>query len=275
VSTMSLGTLSILVTGLPFNCTAQIQITGPNNYSNTASLTGNWSAELINLEPGTYTLQPYSTRQNNVSWVPTQQSYQVTITPQSTTKQTITYSYSCTNPRASLSISIIGLPAENSTKVNVTGPNGYSSSHNIVGGATETLNGLNPGTYTVQPMEPGPRAWFTPQTSYTITLVAQNPATLTLQYSLQYYRTTASGLTVRVTGLPNNLLAQINGINPMGTYTKYIIGGTTCDWGEIPGDYLLQPQPVQAPRKTWVPIQSNISIHTFPRQTTYIDIKYV
>jgi hypothetical protein len=271
---MSLGTLSILVIGLPFNCTARIQITGPNNYSNTASLMGIWSAELSNLEPGTYTLQPYSTQQNNVSWVPTQQSYSVTVNPQSTTQQKITYSYYCTNPRASLSISIVGLPVENSTKVNVTGPNGYSSSHNIVGGTTETLNGLNPGTYTVQPRDQS-NIWFTPQTSYTITLEAQTPATLTLQYSLQYYRTTASGLTVRVTGLPNNLLAQINGTYPIGTYTKYIIGGTTSDWGEIPGDYLLQPQPVQAPGKTWVPIQSNLSVHTFPRTRTYVDIKYI
>jgi len=271
---MSVGTLSIQITGLPMNCQAQIQIIGPNNYSNIVSLNGTWHADLIDLEPGTYTLQPNSAYQNNITWKPTQQSYSVAVTPQSTTQQIIPYSYICSNPCASLSISIIGLPAEISTKVNVTGPNGYNSSPNIVGGATETLNGLSPGTYTVQPLSGILGVWFTPQASYTIILAAQNPATLTLQYSLQGHHTTAASLSVRIIGLPDNLVAQINGTGAPGAFTKYVIGGGTISWG-FPGQYTLQPQPVQAPGKLWVPTQNNYTMQAMPLQAIYLDIKYV
>lgn len=79
-----------------------------------------------------------------------------------------------------LAITISGIPSTSSVEVYVTGPNGYSALPNIAGGATDTLTGLTPSTYT---LEPGLTAGYQPtQGSYTETVSSGATTSVTITY---------------------------------------------------------------------------------------------
>ncbi len=92
-----------------------------------------------------------------------------------------TTTYEATAPTAgSLSITLTGFPSSQSAEVSVTGPGGYSVLPSISGGGTDTITGLAPGTYTV---EPRLTAGYRPtQGTYTEAVTAGQTTSVTIPY---------------------------------------------------------------------------------------------
>jgi hypothetical protein len=202
-----------------------------------------------------------------------QQNYNVIITAQNTTTQTIPYSDQPPANTGGLAISVSGLFSTAgifpSAKVKVTGPNGYYSALNISPEKAETLTNLTPGTYTLQPqpvpMIPTRDTFFPAQETYTLTVTPQNIATQNISYNL--FNTFGTVLGVSISGLPPNLSAQVK---ITGSYsfssTLTIVGGSNQSVAVPPGTYILQAQPAGSPSTglfpAWFPDQMNYTITT-------------
>jgi hypothetical protein len=110
---------------------------------------------------------------------------------------------SCAPPgTGSLAITMGGLPSSLSAEVSVTGPGGYSALPTIAGGATDTLTGLTPGTYTVTG---GLTVGYQPtQASYSQTVTAGSTTSVTVQYASVCQGTDIMILEITPNQGPNN-----------------------------------------------------------------------
>jgi hypothetical protein len=135
-SGLSTGNLYVTVTGLPAGSSANLLVSGPGGYSQ--ALTG--TQTLTSLAPGTYTVAASSVSVGLATYSGAPASQTVAV-GNSTATASVVYATGL----GALSINIVGLGTSADANVSVTGPNGYT--RNVA--ATETLQALIPGTYTV------------------------------------------------------------------------------------------------------------------------------
>ncbi len=134
------------------NKTYTFDVTGPEGYSTTVTVTGSGSAVLTDLTPGEYTITEQNAEIEGCTLEVTG-SGTVTVEGNESAEITVTNTYTET-PKGSLVISkeLVGGGSEASEKTytfEVTGPNGYSAEVTVIGNGSATLNNLEPGIYTV------------------------------------------------------------------------------------------------------------------------------
>jgi len=132
------GSMALSITGLPQGAAGAVTITGPADYS----VSFNASATIDNLTPGTYTVAAQNVTSGGGLYVPTPTTQQVEI-PASVQAVAVNVLYVSTG--TSLSVQILGLPANMSGSVTIAGPNGYSQSLT----ASQLLTGILAGSYTI------------------------------------------------------------------------------------------------------------------------------
>jgi hypothetical protein len=164
--------LRLTVIGLPGGTPASITITGPNGFSQPATV----SQSFTQLTPGMYTIAASTVTISTAQYSPSPANQTVAIGG-SQISATVIYSQAT----GSLNITVTGLGTEKSAAVTVTGP-GYT--RDIRG--TTLLNGLNPGSYVVTARDTV-ASGGTPHTaspaSQTVTVAAQATATAGVSYT--------------------------------------------------------------------------------------------
>ncbi len=131
--------------------TYRFDITGPDGYSNTVTITGASSTTITGLVPGIYTITEQNATIEGYNLVVSGNAT-VTVEAEETAEATISNIY--TEKPGSLTITKVvnGGGNDAATKTytfTVTGPNGYNTTVNITGNGSQTLEDLAPGTYTI------------------------------------------------------------------------------------------------------------------------------
>ena len=129
-------------------------VAGPGTYNKTVTITGAGEQTLTGLEFGTYTIteDEDSAKIDGYQLDVTDNHKQIVISAEQVYEAEITNTYT---ELGSLKITKVidgNAPTSASTKIykfTVTGPNGYSKNVEIEGAKSETLTGLEPGSYTV------------------------------------------------------------------------------------------------------------------------------
>jgi hypothetical protein len=131
----SSGMLALTVLGLPNGSSAAITINGPNGFTGSATASQTFSQ----LAPGPYTITAASVTVGAVEYTPSPTSQTVGV-GNNQASASVLYSQATGN----LAVTITGLGSASTAAVTVVGP-GYTQEVP----ATTTLQGLDPGSYTV------------------------------------------------------------------------------------------------------------------------------
>lgn len=135
---ISSGLISLSLNGLPQGSSGNVKVTGPGNYSQTATS----SQMLATLSPGSYILKGRAVSHLG-GWFSPQPAAQTVTVPASINAVNASVAY--TNSLGALAISVTGLPAGAQGKVSIVGTLGMVDSVT----ATDTVPSLAPGFYAV------------------------------------------------------------------------------------------------------------------------------
>ena len=148
-----------LATGAPTAASSKeftFIVTGPNNYKETVKITGADKATLEGLEPGSYTVTEDKTGAAIANYkltVSGDDGVAKTVEGGKTTQVKITNTYEKEVGKLEITKELAtGAPTAASSKeftFTVTGPNNYKETVKITGADKATLEGLEPGSYTV------------------------------------------------------------------------------------------------------------------------------
>lgn len=131
------GSLAVAVTGLPGGTSANVIVTGPGGF--TVVLTA--SQTLKGVPAGDYTIAAANVSGSGQTWAATPPTQSITVPAGASAGASVAYSPTL----GALAVTISGLPGGTKGNVTITGPGGFSQGL----GATATLHGLTPGSYTV------------------------------------------------------------------------------------------------------------------------------
>ncbi len=135
--TLVTGDLAVTPSGLPAGVNAALTVTGPAGFSR--SLTG--ADTLVGIPAGTYAVTAADTVVGGQRYAPDSTTVAVVVTAGTLAEVIVAYSQAT----GSLAVTITGLPTGAAAGVTVSGPAGFSRALT----ASDTLIGLEPGTYTV------------------------------------------------------------------------------------------------------------------------------
>jgi hypothetical protein len=138
LSPPTLGGMALTVSGLPTGSSASIQVTGPGGFNQAVGAT----ASLDNLVPGLYSVAAAAVSTGGSTWNPAPATQTVDV-PASTSRVQVGVAYGLQT--GALIVSVSGLPDGTNAAITVSGAAGFSA----VVAATDTLEGLVAGTYTV------------------------------------------------------------------------------------------------------------------------------
>jgi len=235
---LTTGSISVAVTGLPQAVSAAVTVSGPNGYVNTVTT----STTLGNLKPGSYTLTAGNATAGTHVYTATPDSRNVTVTA-GVTPVSATFAYALSTGGIALSVS--GLPNDVAAAITVTGPNGYVR---ILTGTTLLL-GLPAGTYTAsaQVVQSGSAYWAPNPASQQVVVV---PSTSAIAATVNYVTATGT-LVVTVNGLPNGTSAGVVVTGP-NSYNRSVSATTTLT-GLLQGVYNVAASNVTSGATTYTP----------------------
>jgi hypothetical protein len=222
--TITRGSLSVIVNGLPQSIPAQVTVTGPENFSQTVATTTVLSA----LKPGTYTILAASTPAGVHVYAASNASQQVTVGASAVPAQaTVTYSLAS----GLMSLTVNGLPQTVFANITVTGPGGFSRTVT----ATSLLTGLTPGAYTIAAglAQSGSSFWAPNPANQTVTV----PATTSAIQATVTYATANGSLQVNISGLPGGTNAAVTITGP-NSFSQVVTATTTLN-GLLQGGYTV------------------------------------
>ena len=232
------------------NKTYTFDVTGPEGYSTTVTVTGNGSAVLTDLTLGEYTITERNAEIEGYTLEVTG-SGTVTVEGNENAEITITNTYAET-PKGSLVISkeVVGGGSEASEKTytfEVTGPNGYSAEVTVIGNGSATLNNLEPGIYTVSEKDAAIEGYTLEVTGEGETeVVANENAAVTVTNT---YEQIVGSLTVTksVVGGGDEAANKIytfviTGPNDYSNTVTVIGSGSVTVEGLVPGEYTVTEQ---------------------------------
>ncbi len=220
---LTTGEIAVTIQGLPSGFHGSVTLSGPGGFQ--LALTAD--AVVTNLEPGAYTVaaSPVTVGLDLYSAAPPSPvSVSASLTPTA-----VTVAYTLSSGR--LTVTMTGLPTGVNGSVQVTGPGGFSTTL----GATATLNGLQPGPYTITAA-----AVATASASYApapamqqVTVSAgTTPFGATVVYAI------ASGsLSVAILGLPQGAVGNVSVSGPGGYSTTLTTTATLTNL--VPGTYVV------------------------------------
>ncbi|HEX5818046.1 MAG TPA: hypothetical protein VFY20_04165 [Gemmatimonadales bacterium] len=132
------GGLQVAITGLPDSTAAAVTVTGPGGFSRGLTAAGN----LDDLVPGTYTVAAAQVTAASTVFEPSVASQSVQVAA-GASRPVVTVTYASRAGR--LAVLVSGLPGGTAAAVAVSGPGAFTRSLT----ASDTLEGLAPGAYTV------------------------------------------------------------------------------------------------------------------------------
>ncbi len=226
----TVGNLSLTVSGLPNGVSASITIRARGgSYNQTVNLP-NGSYTYNSLAPDTYDIlpQPVSTPSGNY----VASSTSATVVAGGTATARVTYSLE----RATLTLSVSGLPSGATAALTVIRQGGGYSSTQYLGNGSRSLT-VPTGTYSISAA----------QVSYNGQVYLPNPSSQTISVgsggataSVAYFRGTGS-LKISVSGVPSGRSATIRVSGPSGYSTSFSSGNTTTTLSPLdPGTYTAQ-----------------------------------
>ncbi|MEZ4456374.1 MAG: hypothetical protein R2882_07470 [Gemmatimonadales bacterium] len=228
-SRLASGRLALTVTGVPAGQTAQITIDGPAGYSAAATATTLFTG----LAPGSYRLHGSAVTVAGNRFGPVFSADSVVVAA-SDVPVPVGAEYRIET--GSLAVTVAGLPDGNAAAVTVTGPGGFTQA---VGG-TDTLRGLEPGTYTLAAADVtvgAARYLGAPRSQQATVSAATVPSAAAVTYSLG-----VGSLAVAISGLPGGLPAAVTVTGP-GGFSAVLTASATID-DLPPGSYTLTAAPV-------------------------------
>lgn len=195
------GSLQVAVSGLPGGSNAAITLTG-----NAQSFTITGTTTLQNLTPGTYTLSASTVSASGSTYAGSPSTQSVIVARQVQASATVTYALA----NGSIAIAVTGLPNGATGSVTVTGPGGFNQSVT----ATQTLMGLQPGTYTVAAdsvIRNGYAYRATPPTQQVNVTTSPTAAPANVAYAAN-----VGTLVVSITGVPGGASGSVRVTGPYG-----------------------------------------------------------
>jgi len=257
------ATVSLTISGLPSSIGGSVIVTGPNAFSQTVTA----SQLLTSLAPGSYTITAANVTSGSTTYAATPVSQTKSVTAGGTTAASLTYA-AVVPTTGALTVTVAGLPGGGSGHVTVTGPGSFTQALT----ATETLNGLTAGSYTVAAATVTSGA-----TTYVPTVASQNAsvtgggtATVTVTYGAVAPLTGA--LTVTATGLPGGVSASITVTGP-GSYSHAVTATQTLS-GLTVGTYTISAASVTSGSTSYTASVSSGSVSVTGGGTATTTVTY-
>ncbi len=257
VFTSSGTALTVNLSGVPSGANGAVTVTGPSGFTRTVTS----STTLTELAAGTYTVAAANIAHSGATYAPTPTSQTISLSTGQQLTRTVTYAVTS----ASLAVTVNGVPSGASAAVTVTGPNNYSQALS----ASQTINGLAPGTYTVSAasLVSGGYTYAATPASASVSLVAGDAKSHELTYAASTGR-----LTVSVSGLPTGTGAAITVTGP-NSYSQQVTAGVTLQ-NLVPGTYTVAAENVTASNTLYTPSSASQSVsvtagNTLTRTVTY------
>ena len=176
--TPNTGTLVVTINP-PSSSPLSVQVSGPGGFARTLSAT----QTLIGLPTGTYVVDAPPVQTDTYGFSPLAAQQAVSITPAVTT--TVSVDYAATS--GALSITSLGLPADRSPNISITGPSGA-----LTVGADRTIGRLPGGTYTIAPQPVGDVSLRYIGANRTLAVVAGVTTTVSIAYGLNILQRSVS-----------------------------------------------------------------------------------
>jgi hypothetical protein len=252
------GKLSLTVGGLPTGTSAQVTLSGPNNYSRVLTA----SDVVANLKPGDYTIKAASVRDGLTRYSPVTDSQTVTIAKSNVpVEASVAYAVSS----SVLAVTIDGAPTATPAAVRVTGPNGFNQTIS----ATTTFAGIDPGVYLIvapEILSNQQRFASSPGSRQVQLSPGLNPTTVPVVYTQ-----VTGNLTFAVNGLPAGVSADIS---VSGAAASYVVGTSSDLIGVRAGQYTVTVKSVAYNGVVYLPNFTSQTITLSATATVVVTVNY-
>jgi hypothetical protein len=183
----STGSLALAVSGLPAGVEADVSVSGPGGFSRQVD----GSETLVGLALGSYTVVAGGVSVGTLLYAASPSTQAVVVSGPEPASAAVVYSAG----NGHLSVTVAELPQGTAAAVTVAGPGGYNRAVT----ATETLDGLKAGQYTITalPVSDGSNQYSPAPSSQTASVGASGTAMATVNYSTGG----PAGFNLRVDGL--------------------------------------------------------------------------
>jgi small-conductance mechanosensitive channel len=230
----TLGAMNLTLSGLPASVANAVTLVGPGG----ATVSRSQSGIVTGLAAGVWEVRGNTVTVNGERYTGAPATQSVTVSASDTVNATVGF----TRVTARLTITVAGLPAGLPGDVTVTGPSGFTRTV----GSTQTIIGLEPGTYTIasDPVTQGSTQYLPSVTSEQVTLTAGSSTSRTVTYT---GNTTA--LSVAISGLPAGTGAAVTVTGPGGFSSSLSASGTLVDLAA--GTYTVAAANVTGGGYTW------------------------
>jgi hypothetical protein len=251
------GSLSVSLGGLPQSTPAQVVVWGPDGFNRTVTEATTFNG----LKPGNYQVEAREVQTTSARYAAATATQSVTVAASLTATQ-VQVSYALAT--GSMAITIEGLPNGTNAAVTVTGP-GFTSPVT----ASTVLENLTPGVYNVSAANVSSGVQFqpTPPSQGIVISATATPAVVNILYV-----STATALTVNVTGLPPNVAAAVTLRAPNGT-TSLLTASQTVS-AILPGTYTITASTVGASCTTYSPAPSSQTVSVTNGQSSTANVAY-
>ena len=226
------GDLNIEIEGLPDGTDADVTITGPQGFDESAPQSVNFE----DLAPGTYEILAAPVG-DDPTYVPVSASQNVEVTSGETTTVNIEYIEGEPLDTGELSLEITGLPDEIDAMVTIEGPEFISEEI----AQSTTFDELMPGEYEIIAAEVSDDPTFSPSpTEQTVEVEAGERTEVTIEYTELI--PSLGALDITFDGLPEDLNGQATIEGPDG-YSETIAGAALIEDLQ-PGEYQIIPDSI-------------------------------
>jgi len=157
-----------------------------------------------------------------------------------------------------LTVTVSGLPGSTGAAITVTGPSGAARTVT----ATETINALTPGTYTIaaNAVSAGDDRYDPSSASQVATVSAGVTAHASVSYSIG-----TGAISLSASGLPAGASAMVVVTGPAGFSRSAPAGSTIA--GLAPGTYHIAPEAVVVTDATYAPVAQSFDVVVAPSPT--------
>ena len=252
------GKLSLTVTGIPDGVSAQVTVSGPNNFSRVITR----SDVVASLKPGDYKISAASIRDGQTRYSPLADTQTVTIVKSNVpVEAAVAYAVSS----GVLTVSIDGTPTSAQAAVRVSGPNGFNQTI----ATSTTFPGVDPGFYlVVAPEIVADQQRFSASPSSR--QVQLGPGLTPTTVAVRYAQTTGN-LTFAVNGLPAGTAADISVTGPAASY---VVGATQDLVGVRAGQYTVNVKSVTSGGVLYVPNFTTQTVSLSAAATVVVIVNY-
>jgi hypothetical protein len=231
------GSLAVAVEGLPSGAEAAIMVTGSGGFAR--SISG--SQTLEKLAAGTYTVTAGASVVAGVRYMPDPSSQTMQVSSPTPATAHVGYAVST----GALAVAVTGLPAGAPATVTVSGPAGYSRTV----AATETVLGLDPGTYQISASAVGADGgtWTASASPAQVDVVPSlTPTAVQIAYAIA-----TGSIAVSILDAPAGTTPAVTVTGP-GNYSRVLTASATIT-NLTPGTYTVSATPLSSGTDIFAP----------------------